>query len=102
MIRLWNRILLFDDTRITKKVFNHDYNICQNNWCEDLKRIMTTIGLSNHYDNKEIVSMTEVQERVLNYYANSWPEKCRNVAKLRTYVLFKQSFETEKYLKTYF
>ena len=36
MIRLWNRILLFDDTRITKKVFNHDYNICQNNCCEDL------------------------------------------------------------------
>ena len=82
VIRLWNRILLFDDTRITKKVFNHDYNICQNNWCEEIKRIMTTIGLSNHYDNKEIVNMTEVQEKVSNYYANSWPEKCRNVPKL--------------------
>ena len=98
MIRFWNRMLLLDDTCLTKRVFNHDYNVCQKNWCEDLKRILTTIGLSNGYENKLTVNMTETRDSLLTYYANSWPVKCQNVPKLRTYLQFKQSFKTEKYL----
>ena len=59
---------------------------------------MSTIGLSNCYDNKLTVNMKEAQNRLLNYYANSWPDKCRNVPKLRTYMQFKHSFKTETYL----
>ena len=66
MIRFWNRMLLLDDTRLTKIVFNHDYNVCEINWCEDLKRIMTTIGLSNCCKNKLSVNMAET-EASLNF-----------------------------------
>ena len=59
MIRFWNRMILFDDTRLTKKVFNHDYNLCQNNWCEDLKQIMFTIGQSNCYANNITINIID-------------------------------------------
>ena len=59
---------------------------------------MFTIELSNNYDNKFAVNMTEAQNRLLNYYENSWPDKCRNVPRLRTYIQFKQSFKRENYL----
>lgn len=39
MIRFWNRVLSFDEERITKIVFEFDYNRCRNNWCCDLKEV---------------------------------------------------------------
>ena len=59
---------------------------------------MDTIDLTDHYENRSIVNMTEAKNKLNCYYANSWPEKCRNVPKLRTYIQFKHSFKTEDYL----
>ena len=59
---------------------------------------METIELTNHYENRSIVNMTEAQDKLYCYYANSWPEKGRNVPKLRAYIQFKHSFKTEDYL----
>ena len=40
------------------------------------------------------IDMSLASDRI----ANSWPEKCKNVPKLRTYIKFKTCFKTEKYL----
>ena len=75
-------MLLLDDTHLTKRVFNHDYNVCQNNWCEDLKRIMTTIGLSNCYENKLTVNMAETRDSLLTYYGQM--SKCTKTEDIYT------------------
>ncbi len=37
MLRLWNKLIHMDDSRLTKKVFLYDYNLCKENWCHEMK-----------------------------------------------------------------
>ncbi len=39
MLRLWNRFIHMDDSRLTKKVFLYNYNLCKENWCHEMKFI---------------------------------------------------------------
>ena len=48
MVRYRNRLILFNDDRIhvIKMVFNMDYMRCSNNWCSDLKDVLTKLDLT--------------------------------------------------------
>ncbi len=39
MLRLWNKLIHMDDSRLTKKVFLYDYNLCKENWSHEMKLI---------------------------------------------------------------
>ena len=98
MIRYWNRLILFDDNRLTKRVFNMDYNKCRNNWCSDLKTVMSNLNLINHFENKSIIHIDTVKNKINEYYSNIWKADVTKVSKLRTYTTFKDNFETEQYV----
>ena len=98
-IRYWNRLLLFDDDRITKCAFNMDYSRCTNNWCSDIKDIFTELDLLHFYENKSIVDIKTVEKAVRDYYSRIWYDSVRTVPKLRTYANFKRNFDQEHYLK---
>ena len=98
MLRLWNRLILKDDDRLTKWAFNADYEINQNNWCQDVKHVMSCLGLSNHYENKSVRNLSNANDRMYAYYSNIWSRNIRQITKLRTYIIFKQSFKTENYV----
>ena len=52
-IRLWNRIIKIDDSRIIKKVFLYDYISCiKNTWCYDMFQLLQNNDLSNNYQEK--------------------------------------------------
>jgi hypothetical protein len=34
-----------------------DYSLCSNNWCSDLKEILSLIGLSEFYNNKMVINI---------------------------------------------
>ena len=99
MLRLWNRLILMDDDRLTKCAFNADYEINQNNWCQDVKHVMSCLGLSNHYENKTVINLSNANDRMHAYYSNIWSRDIRQIPKLRTYIIFKQSFKTENYVQ---
>ena len=40
-----------------------------------------------------------VKSKLLQYYADAWPNKVSNTPKLRTYVQFKTAYHTEEYIK---
>ena len=84
-----------DDSRLTKRVFNFDYESDQSNWCKDVRDILDKLYLLEYYENKTCIDMSLASDRIYNFYANSWPQKCLNVPKLRSYVKFNTSFKTE-------
>ena len=98
MIRYWNRLILFDDNRLTKRIFNMDYRICKNNWCSDLKTVMSNLNLSNHFENKTVIHIDTVKDKINEYYSNILKADVTKVSKLRTYTTFKDNFETEQYV----
>ena len=54
MIRLWNRIINMDDERITKVIFNWEYDLGLNTWCNSVKQILTECGLQQNYETKNL------------------------------------------------
>ena len=89
MLRFWNRLILMDNDRLTKKVFIYDYNLCTNNWTSEIKQVMCKLGLTDHFDNKSIVNMSYVKHLMTDYYGNAWSRDIQNVPKLRSYKLYK-------------
>ena len=49
MIRMWDRLVNTDNSRLTKRVFLWDYNQ-PHGWCSDMKKIFSSIGLNNLYE----------------------------------------------------
>lgn len=76
-----------------------DYNKCRNNWCSDVKTVMSKLNLNCHFDNKTIVCMKTAESKIIEHYANIWKTDVLKISKLRTYVTFKDKFITEQYVE---
>ena len=98
LIRYWNRLVKFDENRLTKVIFNRDYRLCRNNWCSELKDVLNKLDLITFYDNKTTINMKTVKDKIHLYYSSVWVDSVQNVPKLRTYIKFKTEFITESYV----
>ena len=99
IIRYWNRLLSFEDDRLTKVVFNMDYDRCTNNWCSDTKDIFTKLNMLHYYESRTMVDLKSFEQIVRTYYSDIWRESLINKPKLRSYLNFKTNFELEHYVK---
>ena len=99
IIRYWNRLLSFHTNRLTRRLFEYDYRICSNNWCSEVKKIMTTLDLSFNFNYKLPVNIKEAEIKIKSHYVSIWSEMVKKTNKLRTYSLFKDTHNTEKYLQ---
>ena len=54
MIRLWNRLILMNNERLTKKVFNAILVLhnSSKNWSSEIKQVMDDIGLGDQFESK--------------------------------------------------
>ena len=104
MLRYWNRLVKMSDDRLTKKIFIYDYEQSRNgcrNWCSDVECILDDINKFEPYLDKSECLLEEAQNRLSRNCEEIWLEKCRNMPKLRTYILLKSSLKTEEYLTTF-
>ena len=99
IVRLWNRLVQFDDNRITKQAFNHDYEKCRNNWCSDFKDILMKLGIVDYFERKDVISMTLFESILKEHYNCLWKNDIVKTPKLRTYVKLKANFGIETYVK---
>ena len=98
IIRMWNRLILMEDNRITKKAFIVDYLRCNKNWSSDIKYIFSCLGLLSHFEHKLTVDMSHINQLMRHYYSGVWLADIGGIPKLRTYRLYKCSFGCEKYV----
>ena len=64
MIRLWNRLIKMEDSRLTKKVFLWDHALCKNNWSEEILKIFTKIEFVDIFYNKDVLDIDFIQEKL--------------------------------------
>ncbi len=98
MIRLWNKFITMEESRIIKCVFNLDYQICKNLSLE-LKDILYSAGLNQTYHNKIICNIDGVKCICVKLRNADWKISLPTKPKLRTYVKFNENIETESYIK---
>ncbi len=46
-----------DDSRLNKRIFNNDNELCKNNWCEETKIFFNKLGKNDIFQNKDICNI---------------------------------------------
>ncbi len=86
------------ESRITKRVFNLEYQVCKN-WSLELKDILYSAGLNQIYNNRIICNIDAGKYICVNLRNADWKDSLPTKPKLPTYVKFKENIETESYIK---
>ena len=98
MIRFWNRMINMDENRLTKRIFNWDYNLCKN-WCLEIKQILYSASLEHIYNEQNVCNINTIDNILTDLRNNQWKESLPSKPKLRTYMKFKDNVYTEDYVK---
>ena len=96
MVRFWNRMLLMDENRLTKKVFNWDLNKAHG-WSSILKELFEYLDLP-HFQEKSTCDLRLVETKLIKRRKVEWSELLVLKPKLRTYLKFKKEITCEKYV----
>ncbi len=102
IIRLWNRLVTMNASRLTKKVFLWDMNehihSNKSNFSANVKQILCELGQRDAYRMRSQVDLDLMKKQVLEKEELSWSENVTNFSKLDLLSKIKPSFGPEKYL----
>jgi hypothetical protein len=90
-----------DDSRLTKHIFNYDYDLCKLNWSSDVKNIFLSVGLIDIFTDKAVCNTENLKSLLNREMENNWRAVINQKPKLRTYVKYKYDFCTEPYVLSY-
>ena len=106
MIKYWIKIKQSNNPLIDKiyemMYIDAENNISYNgaNWAYNIKQILDNTGLSYIWMNQNSTETTysQIKQRILDIYKQSWYSRINNSHRLESYRLFKFEFELENYL----
>ena len=98
MLRLWNRLINFDNHRLTKKIFLWDKSIKKNNWCSEVYKILQNLDMISTFTIESLVDVNLCKKALHDIWCDNWKTEVINVPKLRTYITYKTHFAKEPYL----
>ena len=97
LLRFWNRLIKMDSGRLTKYIFNKDYEK-KGKWCTYIYEILTEIDHQHVYNDKLCCEVDSCKEALLSKFTEKWKSDIKRKPKLCTYCLLKENFTTEKYV----
>ena len=99
MIHYWNRMIEMDNNRLTKQVFLYDKQMCKENWCDEIKMLCNATGHMPNFNNLLHIDIEYFNEKNHENFENRWNYGLSSKPKLRTYITFKNTINTEDYVK---
>jgi hypothetical protein len=105
--KLWNRLINMDDSRLNKRVFIWDKNLCTKNWSSEIFEIFRKGNMTDTFQNTchcdikvlQNVLFTSLKQEWLQNLPVNYDRNSESKPKLRTYITFKDDFYTEPYVK---
>ena len=101
MLRFWNRMIKIPNDRLTKSVFNTQYER-NGKWCKHMNELFISLGCENVYKNRELCDLSVTKENIWNLCNDQWKILVQEKTKLRTYCQYKHSINAEDYVKCTF
>ncbi len=102
-LRLWNRLVGLENSRITKKIFKWDmkeHNVTnKSNFCARVKQILCDIGDKESYRRARRVDLDTIKSKIIDREKSRWAEDVVKFPKLDLLTKIKSSFGVESYLK---
>ena len=97
MVRLWNRLLIMDDNRITKTISLWSPRN-ENMWAREIKNIFEMLDLGICYESVSMCDFNSVQNKIHSLGVRNWEEEIIIKPKLKTYITFINTFGTESFI----
>ena len=98
IIRLYNRFISMDQSRLNRALFLHDRSASGFNWSKRVKKILDDCNLSNSWNRNQQVPLELLKRRININCINDWNHRCSTKPKLRTYTTFKNDMDTAAHL----
>ena len=99
VLRYWNRICKMDNNRLVKRVLLWDMKQNATNRFTGFRQVCDELGIEIRYNDFSPVDLNVVREKCKEHQSNSCYLSLPKKPKLRTYILFKEKFETEWYVQ---
>jgi len=102
MLKLWNKLQMQGDERLTRRVFKMDYTMAtkgKNNWCKDVKRILHETAHEQYFSVTDgYVDIVEVEKKLKDNYYQKWKQEISTMSKLDVYQDMKDEHKLEDYI----
>ena len=100
MVRFWNRLIEMPEDRLTYRIFKWDLAQVDNgqNWSSELQAIFSVSQLSHVFERKVTCDLEAFKVNCVEYDSGNLCVQVHGKPKLRTYVKYKQDFQTEFYV----
>ena len=101
MLQLWNRLIKMSNDRLTKCVFNVDFekSTGNKNWCSEVRDILGSIGEENAFTKKQTCDIAYCKQKMCELAEDEWKANVLAKPKLRSYKKFKYNMDTTDYVK---
>ena len=97
MIKLWNRLVLMNNDRLTKKIFEWDQRLGIG-WSKEIFEIFQNCGFANIFHDKSVCDVQLINKKLNENRNRIWHDLLTSKPKLRTYRKFKNEIMIEKYV----
>ena len=97
-LRLWNRIVVMNEGRLTRKIFEWDHRLCKTNWSKEMKLLFDELEM-NVFNEKQVCDITSIDVKLKQVMLEYWKKDVVKKLKLRAYVKFKCNIETEQFVR---
>ncbi len=101
MVRLWNRLVSLNDSRLTRAVFLQHVAINMENWSSEIQNIIIEFGLEHSFNTLSRVDLNLFKDKLYKRNVKTWKDTLMFKEKLRTHVQFKTEFSTENYIQEF-
>ena len=99
-MRLWNKLVLMQNSRLTKLIFVQDCNCClRNTWGYDMFKFFRDINKTNLFHDFLPCNLDNIKEILIKKYTDIWKQDVLCKPKLRFYKQIKDEPTTDLYLK---
>jgi len=101
-LRYWNRLIKMNPDRLTRKVFEWDFQLLNSNsWCYKIESIFEKIGLWDFFSNGKEIDLKVAKDLLIDDMNQTWAEKLPYKPKLRLYSIVKTCIETENFVTAF-
>ena len=98
LLRYWNRLCTLNESRLLKNVFCKDYRE-KGHWSSSVEKIFVELDMHYVFQNCNPCNINECKSRLESNYENEWKQIVCRKPKLRSYIIWKDTFGLEPYVK---
>ena len=95
-LRLWNKLVKMEDSRLPKIIFNHIFENKGSKWIDSMQDVCNDLGF--HLSSTRMFDIDLCKSSLMDTFKHKWATQSSNKPKLRLYVQFKQHYFTENYI----